>query len=43
VTDKYTGAVATRVALGGSAAIGAGIAAAVDAAGPMAAGVPGRG
>ncbi len=37
VTDKYTGAVATRVALGGSAAIGAGIAAAVDAAGPMAA------
>ena len=37
VTDKYTGELATRVALAGSAAIDAGIAAAVDAARPMAA------
>ena len=37
VTDKYTGEVATRVALAGPAAIDEGIASAVEAAGPMAA------
>ena len=36
VTDKYTGKVATRVALADAATIDAGIAAAVEAAGPMA-------
>ncbi len=35
VTDKYTGAVATRVALADAATIDAGIAACVEAAGPM--------
>jgi acyl-CoA reductase-like NAD-dependent aldehyde dehydrogenase len=36
VTDKYTGKVATRVALADAATIDAGIAAAVEAAEPMA-------